>query len=193
MLYITPLLFAVQFANVHSPSVVETLQTALSSSLFGGFAALLVVGIQISRAARSDNAHVTPEALFPSRLGSSFALLDPDLQWVHGGESRDLSGTVTVERGTSFFAKVLGALTSLPPTFRNAPIQIRIEIARDKERWMRTYASTHVMTSTLYKDGGSLVEGVGPAALTFRITARNAGMDWQHASLRIHDMGATKR
>jgi hypothetical protein len=50
MLYITPLLFAVQFANVHSPSIVETLQTALSSSLFGGFAALLVVGIQISRA-----------------------------------------------------------------------------------------------------------------------------------------------
>jgi len=50
MLYITPLLFAVQFANVHSPSVVETLQTAMSSSLFGGFAALTVVGIQISRA-----------------------------------------------------------------------------------------------------------------------------------------------
>ena len=50
MLYITPLLFAVQFANVHNSSLVETLQTALSSSLFGGFAALLVVGIQISRA-----------------------------------------------------------------------------------------------------------------------------------------------
>ena len=50
MLYITPLLFAVQFANVHSPNVVETLQSAMSSSLFGGFAALLVVGIQISRA-----------------------------------------------------------------------------------------------------------------------------------------------
>jgi large-conductance mechanosensitive channel len=50
MLYITPLLFAVQFANVHNPSLVETLQTALSSSLFGGFAALLVVGYQISRA-----------------------------------------------------------------------------------------------------------------------------------------------
>jgi hypothetical protein len=53
MLYITPLLFAVQFANVHSPSLVENLQTALSSSLFGGFAALLVVGYQISRARRA--------------------------------------------------------------------------------------------------------------------------------------------
>ena len=53
MLYITPLLFAVQFANVHSRSLVENLQTALSSSLFGGFAALLVVGYQISRARRA--------------------------------------------------------------------------------------------------------------------------------------------
>jgi hypothetical protein len=50
MLYITPLLFAVQFANVHSSSVVETVQTALSSSLFAGSAALLVVGFQIARA-----------------------------------------------------------------------------------------------------------------------------------------------
>jgi uncharacterized protein DUF4166 len=120
-----------------------------------------------------------PEALFPSRLGTAFALLDPDLQWVHGGESRDLSGTVTVERGTSLIAKVLGALTSLPPTLHNAPIRIRIDIVGDKERWIRTYAGRHVMSSTLYSDGGALVERVGPAALTFRIVERDTGMDWQ--------------
>jgi uncharacterized protein DUF4166 len=119
------------------------------------------------------------EALFPSQLGAAFALLDPDLQWVHGGESRDLSGTVTVQRGTSLIAKLLGALTSLPPTLRNAPIRIRIEVAGDKERWIRTYAGAHVMSSTLYKDGGALVERVGPAALTFRIIERDTGMDWQ--------------
>jgi hypothetical protein len=119
------------------------------------------------------------EALFPSRLGAAFALLDPDLQWVHGGESRDLSGTVTVQRGTSLLAKVLGALTSLPPTLRDAPIRIRIDVAEDEERWIRTYAGAHVMSSTLYKDGGALVEQVGPAALTFRIIERDAGMDWQ--------------
>jgi hypothetical protein len=75
-----------------------------------------------------------PETLFRSRLGANFAFLDPGLQWVHGGESRDLSGTVTVERGTSLIAKVLGALTSLPPTLQNAPIRIRIDVAGDEER-----------------------------------------------------------
>jgi hypothetical protein len=119
------------------------------------------------------------EALFPSRLGAAFALLDPDLQWVHGGESRDLSGTVTVQRGTSLIARVLGALTSLPPTLRNAPIRIRIDVAGDKERWIRTYAGAHVMSSILYRDGGALIEKVGPAALTFQTIERDAGMDWQ--------------
>jgi hypothetical protein len=119
------------------------------------------------------------EALFPSRLGAAFALLDPDLQWVHGGASRDLSGTVTVQRGTSLIARVLGVLTSLPPTLRNAPIRIRIDVAGDKERWIRTYAGAHVMSSTLYRDGGALIEKVGPAALTFQTVERDAGMDWR--------------
>lgn len=119
------------------------------------------------------------EALFPSRLGSAFALLDPNLQWVHGGESRDLSGMVTVERGTSLIAKALGALTSLPPPLTSAPILVRIEVAGDKERWIRTYAGRHSMTSTLSKDGSALAERVGPATLTFRVSARDGGMDWR--------------
>jgi hypothetical protein len=119
------------------------------------------------------------EALFPSRLGAAFGQLDPHLQWVHGGESRDLVGSVTVERGTSLVAKVLGALTSLPPVLNNAPIRIRMDVAGGNERWIRTYAGAHVMSSTLYKDGGALVERVGPVALTFRIIERDTGMDWQ--------------
>ena len=119
------------------------------------------------------------ESLFRSRLGAAFAQLDPTLQWVHGGESRDLQGTVTVERGASIVAKILGALTSLPPALNNAPIAVRIHIEGDDECWIRTYARKHVMSSTLYKEGGALVERIGPAALTFRIIARNAGMDWQ--------------
>jgi hypothetical protein len=51
MLYVTPLLITTLFEHtVTEPSLVNTLRTALASSLFGGFAALLVVGYQISRA-----------------------------------------------------------------------------------------------------------------------------------------------
>jgi hypothetical protein len=50
MLYVTPLLITALFEDtVTEPSLVNTLSTALASSLVGGFAALLVVGYQISR------------------------------------------------------------------------------------------------------------------------------------------------
>jgi hypothetical protein len=51
MLFITPLLFTLIFESaVILPELVLTLRTALSASLFGCFAALLVVGYQIARA-----------------------------------------------------------------------------------------------------------------------------------------------
>jgi hypothetical protein len=51
MFYVTPLLSATLFAStVTVPDFGNTLRTALSSSLFGAFAALLVVGFQIARA-----------------------------------------------------------------------------------------------------------------------------------------------
>ena len=51
MFYVTPLLFTMLFEGaVVPPDLVNTVRTALASSLFGTFAALLVVGYQISRA-----------------------------------------------------------------------------------------------------------------------------------------------
>jgi hypothetical protein len=117
--------------------------------------------------------------LFPSRLGAHFAGLDPAIQWVHGGESRELSGIATVERGASLVAKVLGFLTSLPPTQKNGPISIRIEATESHERWIRRYADKHLMTSILFERGDCLVEKLGPASLKFRLMARNAGIDWR--------------
>jgi hypothetical protein len=122
---------------------------------------------------------MTNEALFSSILGPAFALLDPKLRWIHGGEGRDLSGTVTVERGSSLIARALGALMSLPPTRTNAQILVRIDVHEHEERWIRTYAGGHRMSSTLYKEGNELVERVGPAALTFRVVTCDGGMDWK--------------
>jgi hypothetical protein len=128
---------------------------------------------------------VVAESLFPSRLGPDFVHLDPKLQWVHGGEGRDLRGTVTVQRGTSVIARILAVLTSLPPALKNAPIRVQIDTNEEKERWTRTYAGKHLMTSTLFSDGSCLVERLGPASLTFRLAERAAGIDWrlQHVSM----------
>ena len=51
MFYVAPLLFTTLFeGTVVPPDPVNVVRTALASSLFGSFAALLVVGYQISRA-----------------------------------------------------------------------------------------------------------------------------------------------
>ncbi len=51
MLYFTPLLFTLLFlGTVIVADVVNIVRTALAASLFGTFAALLVVGYQIARA-----------------------------------------------------------------------------------------------------------------------------------------------
>lgn len=51
MFYVTPLLFTLVFLDsVNLPDLVRSLRTALTSSLFGEFAALLVVGYQIANA-----------------------------------------------------------------------------------------------------------------------------------------------
>jgi hypothetical protein len=50
MFYVTPLLFTMLFeSTVMVPELGNILRTSLASSLFGGFAALLVVGYQIAR------------------------------------------------------------------------------------------------------------------------------------------------
>ena len=51
MLYIAPLLFTLLFeSTIIVPDLVNVVRTGLASSLFGSFAALLVVGYQISQA-----------------------------------------------------------------------------------------------------------------------------------------------
>jgi hypothetical protein len=51
MFYVTPLLFTMLFEGpMVAPDFVNIIRTALASSLFGAFAALLVVGYQISQA-----------------------------------------------------------------------------------------------------------------------------------------------
>ena len=50
MLYIAPLMFAIIFTRIPDyPVAVDFLRSALASSLAGAFAALLVIGYQVSR------------------------------------------------------------------------------------------------------------------------------------------------
>jgi Domain of unknown function (DUF4166) len=116
--------------------------------------------------------------LFPCLLGVEFAALDACIRWVHNGESRQLRGCVTVKRGTSVIAKVLGVLASLPSAMTDAPIEVRIEVTDKGETWIRLFARHHLMVSTLQRDRGLLVERLGPVALKFRLLVRDGTLEW---------------
>jgi hypothetical protein len=116
--------------------------------------------------------------LFHSVLGAQFAALDPCLRWVHSGESRRLRGSVTVERGSSVVARMLGFLASLPAAMWKAPMEVRIEASGTGEKWVRLFAGQHLMVSTLTRDGELLVERLGPAALKFRLVVRDGTLEW---------------
>jgi hypothetical protein len=128
---------------------------------------------------------MTAETLFPSVLGADFAALDPCLRWVHSGESRNLNGSVTVERGKGWVSGVLGSLASLPSAMKDATLEVQIERTNSGERWTRVFAGKYRMTSTLHEDGRLLVEQLGPAALKFRLSVRAGEMKWvlEHISV----------
>lgn len=123
--------------------------------------------------------------LFRSLLGADFEDLDPRLRWVHGGESRVLRGTATVERGTTLAAVLLCTLASLPRTMRNAAVEVRIEVTERGERWTRWFGQGRAMRSTLRRSGNLLVEHLGPVKLKFILSTRESGLDWALARITL--------
>jgi hypothetical protein len=120
----------------------------------------------------------TPAPLFPCALGAEFAGLHPCVKRVHGGGSLKLRGTAAVERGTSLIARALGAIASLPPSMAGGLIEVHIEAGHEGERWTRVFAASHRMVSTLRREGKFVIERLGPAALKFRLSVRDGGMEW---------------
>jgi hypothetical protein len=123
--------------------------------------------------------------LFASVLGADFAALDACLRWVHAGEPRLLRGTVTVLRGRSLLARVLGAVSSLPRAMTEAPLDMRIGPAGHGERWTRFFADCRPMESRLFGRGDRLVEVLGPAAFTFRPQRRGGALEWRLERVRV--------
>lgn len=121
---------------------------------------------------------MTAVTLFPTVLGVEFSALDSCLRWVHSGESRQLRGFVTVKRGTSVVAKVVGVLASLPSAMTDAPIEVRIEVTDKEETWTRLFGNHQLMVSTLKSDRGLLVERLGPVVVKFRLLLRDGTLEW---------------
>jgi len=116
--------------------------------------------------------------LFPSLLGEAFQRLDPTVRIVHGGSSRRLRGTATVERGHSLFARILCAVASLPRSANRVAIEVQITTDGPAERWTRYFGGCRPMHSRLHGNRDVLVERLGPDELVFRLSEHDGGISW---------------
>jgi hypothetical protein len=116
--------------------------------------------------------------LFPSLLGETFQRLDAPVRAVHGGSSRRLRGTATVERGHSLFARILCAMASLPRSADRVPIEVQINTDSQGERWTRFFGDCRPMQSRLHGNRDLLVERLGPAVFVFRLREHGGGIAW---------------
>ena len=116
--------------------------------------------------------------LMPALLGGQWQTLEPAVLAVHGGGSRRLGGTATVERGRSIMARLMCAVASLPRDQVEGPVMVAIEASADSERWTRRFGRSAPMRSTLCAREGLLVERLGPVTLRFALVARDGGIDW---------------
>jgi hypothetical protein len=118
-------------------------------------------------------------ALFPDLLSGAFEALAGPVRRVHRGGSQVFKGIATVERGPSLIARVLCAVASLPPSLKDVPVTVDIEDLRGHERWTRRFGASAPMRSALRGRGQQLTERLGPATLTFAITAEGGAIRWQ--------------
>ena len=115
--------------------------------------------------------------LFPTHLGGQFLTLDPRVIAVHSGSSRRLHGTAVVKRGSSWAARGLCALASLPRDQVNAPVTVEIQVTQAGEHWVRHFGDSPEMSSTLHGRIGFVEERLGPVTMSFQLLAREGGID----------------
>jgi hypothetical protein len=114
--------------------------------------------------------------LYRRLLGPEYELLPPRVRELH-----DLTGAATwsgradVERGTSWIARAMATLLSLPPSGRDQALSVAFTPDGGREIWRRTFGSA-VFRSLQYERGGRLFERVGPSTLVFALNVSVDGL-----------------
>lgn len=79
---------------------------------------------------------------------------------------------------------LLAQLASLPPSGRDIPITVNIDVDAVGETWTRNFAG-HRMRTRLWQEGDFLAERLGPITLRFALSVRNGSIEWRVAGARF--------
>jgi Domain of unknown function (DUF4166) len=123
-------------------------------------------------------------SLFRRLAGASYETLPAAVLAMHEGAfPRRFAGRSTVERGSGLLARLLGAISSLPPAAQSMPVSITITQQGEGERWARDFDG-HPLVSRMGSDGGLLTERVGPNTFYFELTVADGAIVWRLVGVR---------
>ena len=140
-----------------------------------GFAAKgIVTGV------RQDGERSWP--LYRRVLGAAWDRLPAPVRDLHQVEtSRRFAGRATVDRGSGFFARLIGGLYRFPAAGSDIPVSVLLERSRDGELWQRTFAGRTFRSFQTEGEGRSAClvdERFGPVAVGLALVVGEGRLDY---------------
>ncbi len=122
------------------------------------------------------------ESILEVHMGANFKRLDPLLQKVHVGSVK-LQGSVEVKRG-GVIARFICTIFRFPYENHSAQLRVDCEHNKDSMVWKRDFDGLK-MESRFRKQGGCLVEYLGPLAMSFKAVETNGALEYQFIKTKM--------
>jgi Domain of unknown function (DUF4166) len=123
--------------------------------------------------------------LYRRLLGAAFDALPARVRELHDlGRLSVWEGRATVERGRSPVARIVAALSSLPPAGDDQPLRVTFAAVADREIWARQFGKA-LFRSVQYEAGGRLRERVATVTFVFATAASSDGLVLKLDGFRI--------
>lgn len=123
------------------------------------------------------------QGLYRRVLGEQFDALPEVLRRFHtipGGGAA--GGTLRVQRGRGWLRNALASLLGLPRAGTEVPVQLRVQVDGDRERWVRSFRGQPVVSLQWARDG-LLMERAGLFSFSCRLVVAGPRLvfDFQRA------------
>ena len=125
------------------------------------------------------------EALYRSLLGKRFDVLPARVRELHDLMQPTVwAGRADVARGSSWIARALAALFSLPPDGKDQRLHVSFLPGNGREVWTREFGA-HTFRSVQFERDGLLAERIGACCLMSALEASPDGLAMQLEDVRI--------
>ena len=116
------------------------------------------------------------KSLYQILLGDAYFVLPASIQELHGHTTSVIySGRGSVERGSHWLSRLIGAMMYFPPASADTPVSVRFEILDGSETWIRQFGE-HRFQSRLSARRQFLHESFGGISIQFKLDVDESGL-----------------